>query len=80
MTASPTAPPRLRVRLNRPEAFFTRSGGRVPSAMLLVGTIANIMPIAAQDLRQQQLVEIVVAGDPGHLVGAEREDDEAERR
>ena len=45
MTASPTAPPRLRVRLNRPEAFFTRSGASVPSAMVLVGTIASIMPM-----------------------------------
>ena len=37
--ASPTAPPRLRVRLKRPEAFFSRSGGSVPSAMLLIGTM-----------------------------------------
>ena len=44
-TASPTAPPRLRVRLNSAEAFFTRSGGSVPSAMVLAGTIANIMPM-----------------------------------
>ena len=42
--ASPTAPPRLRVRLNSPEAFFSRSGGSVPSATLVIGTIASIMP------------------------------------
>jgi hypothetical protein len=35
---------RLRVRLNRPEAFFTRSGGSVPSATLLIGIIAVIRP------------------------------------
>ena len=42
--ARPTAPPRLRVRLNSPEPFFSRSGGSVPSAMLVIGTIASIMP------------------------------------
>ena len=42
--ARPTAPPRLRVRLNSPDAFFSRSGASVPSEMLVIGTIANIMP------------------------------------
>src|SRR6185312_17316517 len=34
---------------------------------------------AAQYLRYQELIEIEVAGDPGHLVGTEREDDETAR-
>ena len=44
MAASPMAPPRLRIRLNRPDAFFTRSGGSVPSAVLVTGMMANISP------------------------------------
>src|SRR5262249_40690580 len=44
IAARPMAPPRLRIRLNRPEAFFTRSGARVPSAVLVTGTIAKISP------------------------------------
>src|SRR5262249_62068302 len=30
-TAIPTAPPRLRIMLNRPLAYFSRSGGSLPS-------------------------------------------------
>ena len=44
MAARPMAPPRLRIRLNRPEAFFMRSGASVPSAVLVTGTIDNIRP------------------------------------
>ena len=44
MAASPMAPPRLRARLNRPEAFFSSSGGNVPSARLVIGTMQNIRP------------------------------------
>ena len=43
--ASPTAPPRLRISVNRPLAFFTCSGGMVPSARLVMGMKAQIMPI-----------------------------------
>ena len=43
MTASPNAPPRLRVRLNRPDAFFIFAGGVVPSARLLIGTMHSII-------------------------------------
>ena len=42
ISARPNAPPRLRVRLNRPEAFLTRSGDMVPSARLLIGTMHSI--------------------------------------
>ncbi len=42
MNARPTAPPRLRVRLKRPEAFFSWSGGSVPSDRLLIGTMHSI--------------------------------------
>ena len=52
MTARPTAPPRLRVRLKRPEAFLSWSGGSVPSARLLIGTMQSISERAAQDLRR----------------------------
>ena len=44
ISASPTAPPRLRVRLNRPEAFLILCGGIVPSARLLIGTMHSISP------------------------------------
>ena len=40
--ARPTAPPKLRVRLNSPDAFFSLWGGTVPRATLLIGTIAVI--------------------------------------
>ena len=42
IAASPKAPPRLRVRLNSPEAFLIRSGGSVPSASTLIGIMQNI--------------------------------------
>ena len=42
MTASPTAPPRLRVRLKRPDAFLTCCGGKVPSAALVIGTMHSM--------------------------------------
>ena len=42
ISASPTAPPRLRVRLKRPDAFFIFCGGIVPSARLLIGTMHSI--------------------------------------
>ena len=42
MSARPTAPPRLRVRLKRPEAFLIFCGGMVPSARLLIGTMDSI--------------------------------------
>ena len=42
--ASPTAPPRLRVRLNSPDPFLSISGASVTSEMLVIGTIASIMP------------------------------------
>ncbi len=42
MSARPMAPPRLRVRLKRPEAFLILLGGIVPSARLLMGTMHSI--------------------------------------
>jgi len=44
MSASPTAPPRLRVRLNRPEAFLIFCGDIVPSERLLIGTMHSMRP------------------------------------
>ena len=78
-SARPTAPPRLRVRLKRPEAFLIGCGGKVPRARLLIGTIHTIMPEAAQHLGDEQLVEIPVLGDVRSELGAERESDESER-
>ncbi len=37
----PIAPPRLRIRLNSPEANFSRSGGITPSVSVTVGATAN---------------------------------------
>ena len=37
----PIAPPRLRIRLNRPEASLSRSGARPPSVSVTVGATAN---------------------------------------
>ena len=39
--AMPIAPPRLRIRLNRPEANFSRSGGITPRVSVTVGATAN---------------------------------------
>ncbi len=40
-TAMPTAPPRLRIILNRPLAYLSRSGGRLPSPRLTLGATAK---------------------------------------
>ncbi len=37
----PIAPPRLRIRLNRPDASFRRSGARLPSPSVIAGATAN---------------------------------------
>ena len=42
ISARPTAPPRLRIRLKRPDAFLIFCGGMVPSARLLIGTMHSI--------------------------------------
>src|SRR3954453_8809519 len=40
-TAMPTAPPRLRIMLNRPLAYFGRSGGRLPRPSVTAGATAK---------------------------------------
>ena len=40
-TAMPTAPPRLRIILNSPLAYLSRSGGRLPRPRLTLGATAN---------------------------------------
>ena len=40
-TAMPTAPPRLRIMLNRPLAYLSRSGGKLPSPSVTLGATAN---------------------------------------
>ena len=40
-TAMPTAPPRLRIILNKPLAYLSRSGGRLPRPRLTLGATAN---------------------------------------
>src|SRR5690349_24085907 len=39
--AMPMAPPRLRIRLNSPEASLSRVGGRPPSVSVTVGATAR---------------------------------------
>ena len=73
ITASPTAPPRLRIRLKRPDAFLIRSGGSVPSASTLTGIIAIISRDAAQRLRDEELVERPVLGDRHQFEAGEGE-------
>ena len=41
LTAMPTAPPRLRIMLNSPLAYFSRSGGRLPRPRLTLGATAK---------------------------------------
>jgi len=43
ISANPIAPPRLRIRLYRPDAFLTWAGGRRPSAIWLTGSMMNII-------------------------------------
>src|SRR5216683_8243348 len=40
-TAMPTAPPRLRIMLNRPLAYLRRSGARLPRPRLTAGATAK---------------------------------------
>src|SRR6516225_3083699 len=40
-TAMPTAPPRLRIMLNRPLAYLRRSGGRLPRPKVTAGATAK---------------------------------------
>jgi len=63
MTASPTAAAEIAVRLNSPEAFLTRSGGSV-RAQWCCRHHREHHADAAQDLRDQKFVEVVVLGDP----------------
>ena len=41
LTAMPTAPPRLRIILNNPLAYLSRSGGKLPSPRLTLGATAK---------------------------------------
>src|ERR1700733_14353694 len=76
--AMPMAPPRLRIRLNRPEASFSRSGGRPPRVSVTTGATANIWEkprnaCGSSNSRQPQSCVIGAkfhmlskAGEPGH--------------
>src|SRR5271165_5634844 len=61
-TAMPTAPPRLRIILNSPLAYLSRSGGRLPRPRLTLGATANTWG-KPQDLRQEELRRAPVMGD-----------------
>ena len=77
IAASPIAPPRLRIRLNRPEAFFTRSSGERAERGVGDRDHRAHQADAAENLRPEQLPEIPVLGHVVHLEGAEREQQEA---
>ena len=73
MTASPTAPPKFRIRLKRPEAFFSRSGGSVPSASIETGIIATISPTPRTACGMKSSAKAQSLGDRHQLQAGDRE-------
>ena len=78
--ARPTAPPRLRVRLNRPEAFFSRSGGKRAERQIGDRHDRQHHADAAQAPAARTVAQNPNPFVIGHLPIAEREDQEAGRQ